>query len=434
MFLLSKLFSETPLYFLVQSFWRDEAFSYLLAQKNIIDILITTARDYNPPFYYIILHSWMKIFGSSEISIRSLSILFFGLTLYVIFLFLTNIFKIKSNFFLITYLILFIINPLLNYYAFEGRMYSLFAFLSILSFYSLIRKNKKIYLLSTIMGLYTHYFMIFVLLIQYLIFKSKIQIKAFFCFIPWLLILLTFNQNFISDSFWIEKISAVDFINFIGMIYTGYENNFNFFKNITLLSIFLIFIILFNLIFSIKVKKILKNKNNKKILSMLIFSSIIIPLAILSFSFIKPIFLPRYLIFSTLGLILLIIFIIENHPKYFKLLILLIIFLITLRYNQLQIKERRKENIKKTIYEIEKLMTDKDVLYVINELDFFTVKYYLREKNKKVYIWNKDYEKLPNYIGKSLIKEEDIAYDIPIYPSKAFIIKSFDNYIIQSTY
>jgi len=93
--MLSFLFSKTPLLFFAQSLWRDEAFSYFLAKKNILEIIFLSAKDYNPPLYYILLHFWMKIFGSSEIALRSLSLVFYWATIYIIFLFLTKIFKIK---------------------------------------------------------------------------------------------------------------------------------------------------------------------------------------------------------------------------------------------------------------------------------------------------------------------------------------------------
>ncbi|MDO9028292.1 MAG: glycosyltransferase family 39 protein, partial [Candidatus Roizmanbacteria bacterium] len=161
--MLNFLFTKTPLFFLTQSFWRDEAFSYFMAKKNIFQIIILTAKDFNPPLYYLILHFWMKIFGGSEIALRSLSIIFFWATVYVAFLFLNDIFKIKlkKSFF---YLIFFILNPLLLYFAFEARMYSMLAFFASLSYYAFYKKNYRLYLLSTIAGLFTHYFMIIVVL------------------------------------------------------------------------------------------------------------------------------------------------------------------------------------------------------------------------------------------------------------------------------
>ena len=99
--MLSFIFSKTPLSFFVQSLWRDEAFSYLLAKKNIIEIIFLTAKDYNPPLYYLILHFWIKIFGHSEIALRSLSLIFYWATIYIVFLFLTEIFKIKNKYYFV---------------------------------------------------------------------------------------------------------------------------------------------------------------------------------------------------------------------------------------------------------------------------------------------------------------------------------------------
>jgi len=159
--MLNFLFTHTPLLFLTQSFWRDEAFSYFLAKKNILEIIILSAKDFSPPLYHLLLHFWLKIFGGSEISMRSLSVIFFWATLYVCFLFLQEIFKLNFKKSLI-YLLLFLVNPFLSYYAFEARAYSLFAFLATLSYYSFYKKNYKLYFLSTVFGLYTHYFMLFV--------------------------------------------------------------------------------------------------------------------------------------------------------------------------------------------------------------------------------------------------------------------------------
>ena len=223
--MLNYLFTKTPLIFLVQSFWRDEGFTYLLAKKSIIQILISTAHDFSPPFYYLILHFWINIFGSSEISIRSLSLIFYWAALYIVFLFLKNIFKfsLKKSCF---YLLIFIFNPLLTYYAFEGRMYSMFLFFAVLSFYSLYKKNSKLYFFSSILGLYTHYFMILVLVSQYLFSKFK-QLNIILCFIPWMIYIL-FSKGIGPQSFWIEGSNLSSLITFLGQIFTGYDYSLKF--------------------------------------------------------------------------------------------------------------------------------------------------------------------------------------------------------------
>jgi len=420
------LFIKTPLMFLVQSLWRDEAFSYFLAKKNILEILTLSAKDFSPPLYHLILHFWINIFGGSEIALRSLSIIFYWATVYVGFLFLTDFFKmkLKKAFF---YTLFIAINPLLLYYAFEARMYSMLAFFGILSFYSLYKKKSTFYFLSLILGLYTHYFMILVVVTQYFLIKSKKQIYALLAFLPWIIFTLV-NRGIIIDSFWIQKFSVNNLVNFIGSVYTGYEREFRFFdKSICLFSTALWFIIVLGYI---QIKK--EVAHERKLFRYLLAWAILIPLFTVLVSFIKPVFLPRYLIFSTTGLIILLIFAIEKFPLLLRVLIIVFIFTVTFNYNQLQIKERKKANLRKTVKEIKVLMKDNDSLYVSSELDYFTALYYLREN--KVYIWGKTYEEIPNYVGKALIPKEKIASTLPFYPKKAYVLSPDGQYSIQAMY
>src|SRR5579862_8728984 len=55
------------------SIWHDEGFTMMLAPQSPAQIISRTAHDVHPPLYYITLHYWMKLFGSSEIGARSLS-------------------------------------------------------------------------------------------------------------------------------------------------------------------------------------------------------------------------------------------------------------------------------------------------------------------------------------------------------------------------
>ena len=97
-------------------------------------------------------------------------------------------------------------------------------------------------------------------------------------------------------------------------------------------------------------------------------------------------------------------------------------------------------NFQRTINEIQALMKKDDLIYVTSELDFFTVKYYLKkdkilpENQVKVYIYNKTYEEIPDYVGKILISKNDLAPLLPIFPKKAFVLKSDGSYSIQALY
>lgn len=431
------LFQNTPLSFMIQSFWRDEAFSYLLAKKSIGEIIVLTARDFNPPFYYLLLHFWIKIFGSSEIMLRSLSLIFYWGIIYISFLFIERIFKIKNQLRIFLYLFLVMTNPLLIYYAFEARMYTLFAFLSILSCYSLIRKNKKIYIFSTILNFYTHYFAIFIYLFQFFYFlfsfKKKnllINKKNFWFFIPLLLFLpwIFYIKNFLNtESFWIKRLTLDKFFLSLIYIYTGYEDWFNFFKD----KIFFLGSFLNITVFIFLIRFIKKNKKKDWEIFLYFWSMVglFFPLLI---SFIKPIFLPRYFISFTVIFTLFLIGNLRDLNKKISLILVLIILSTNFYFNYWQIQKRKKLDLGKTIKEIKKIANKNDYLYVVDVLDFHTAQYYFGEE--KVFIYNKSYEEIPSYVGKVLIERNNIAYQLPVYPRKAFVLYSDGHYEIKALF
>ena len=440
--MLNYLFTQTPLTFLTQSFWRDEAFSFLLAKKNVVEIISLSFRDFNPPLYYLFLHFWLKIFGPSEISLRSFSFIFYWLTIYVVFLFLTEILKIsikKNSLFISFYLLLFITNPFLSYYAFEARNYALFAFFASLSFYTFYRKNYKVYFFSTLLGLFTHYFMLFVVLSQlffnYLVNRkgrqfqitNKILLKPLFIFLPWLFLTLVKN-NFFASSFWIEQISLKSVVDLLGIIYTGYDGRFRqYSQSITWISlaILTLLVILFK-------KRDKKYNSDNQLLLYLGLWGIGVPYFIILLSLLKPVFFPRYFIFSTVGLLLFIIYILERTRVEFRIIGLILLFTVALTYQKIQIQHYKKRDFNRVIKEIKVLAKKDDLLYVTSELDFFTAKYYFPAG--KIYIFSKSYEQIPNFVGKVLISESDIAHSLPLYPKKAFVLKPDGSYIIQALY
>jgi len=444
--MISYLFTKTPLVFLIQSLWRDEAFSYLLAKKNIVDILYLTAKDFNPPFYYLLLHFWMKLFGHSEISLRLLSLIFFWGIVYVTYLFFVNILKInfKRSF---LYLSLFVLNPLLIFYAFEARMYTMLAFTVTLSFYFMIKKNWRWYIFITVLGLYTHYFMIFVILSQLAIvflfekrqpdFRKKIAniLLSLILVAPWFFFVLKQRTTF-NEPFWIEKIplnlktSSYLIFSFLTIIFNGYENIKQLLEK-PMLQIILAFILNFLLIIGF-LKINLEKRKKRVIFCYLIFWSIVIPGLVGIFSYWKPIFLPRYLIFSTVGFLILICYILEKIKPPGRYLIIFFLVCYSLNYNWLQIKNQQKDNVRAVFSEVKHLAGKKDLLYVSNELDFFLAQYYFDEN--RVYIFGKKYEEIPNYVGKILIPKNKITTSLPTYPEKAFVLNNNYHYDIQSLY
>ena len=426
------LFTFTPLKFYVQSIWRDEAFSYLLAKQNIFQILSLTAKDFNPPLYYLLLHVWMGMFGSSEIIMRTLSFFFFLGTLYVVGMFLLDIFQFSIKEVFIS-LLLFVLNPLLHYYAFEARMYSLLAFLVTLSFYFLAKKSYRKYALTVILSLYTHYFAIFPLL-GHIIFilltdrKSAVQhlkmfVKIGLYFLPWIIFVFLSKPSF-GQSFWIPPLRLGDILNIPGILFTGYERFLGFdYSFLPFISLCIFGMIVYSFFIS----------HGQKRMNLFLICWIGIPtIIILLISFLKPVFLPRYMIFITVGLLLSLVYLIHHFPGKLKYLLLIVLMIFSLHYSAYQAVLRNKGDVKTPLLQIKNLMRKGDVVYVTHEYNFHPAEYYINDQ--QVYLYGKTYEEIPSFVGKVLIPKDRVINSLPLYPKRAFVFKDDMSYSIQALY
>lgn len=141
------------------SLWGDEGWAANLAIKSIPSIISIVSRDTSPPLYYLFLHTWMKLFGTSEVAIRALSFSFFLGTVFIVYLIGKQLWNKKTG---LIAALLTLTNPFLFSYGFEGRMYSLLALTSTLSIYFLVKKAKIPFVIAATAALYTHHFSIFV--------------------------------------------------------------------------------------------------------------------------------------------------------------------------------------------------------------------------------------------------------------------------------
>src|SRR3989304_2184138 len=156
------LFKSSPLVYLTQSLWRDEAYSFLMAERSIPFII--QKSSFEPPFYYLLLHYWIKIFGSSEIAMRALSLLALTLATIVVIYWAEKLFKKHwLSWFLPVF---FFLNPMLLYYGLEVRTYAWYTFFAVLSMFAYSEKKWRLWVLATTVGFYTHSYMIFVPIIQ----------------------------------------------------------------------------------------------------------------------------------------------------------------------------------------------------------------------------------------------------------------------------
>lgn len=147
-----------------ESLWGDEAFSAMAVQKNLLEMLSVVMKDTAPPLFYLVGYGWGRLFGFSEVALRSLTLLlvlgaavFAGLIVHEI-----DKDKLKS---LLAGTLAFV-SPFLLSFAFEWRMYALLTFTVTASTYFFISKKWFWYVVFALEALYTHHFAVFTVFAQ----------------------------------------------------------------------------------------------------------------------------------------------------------------------------------------------------------------------------------------------------------------------------
>ena len=115
------------------------------AEKSLEDYYDAIRRSDigNSPFYYIILHNWINLFGISDYSIRFLSVLFSCLTIILLFFFIQENFKNLQLAILACFLMA--IEPFFIAYSQQARNYSLSFFFTLLATHIFLKiiKNEE---------------------------------------------------------------------------------------------------------------------------------------------------------------------------------------------------------------------------------------------------------------------------------------------------
>ncbi|HUD44803.1 MAG TPA: glycosyltransferase family 39 protein [Patescibacteria group bacterium] len=303
-----------------QSIRLDESQSLWAATKSIPALLTWTSQDVHVPLYNLMLHFWIQIFGTNIAVVRRLSFMFFLLTLPVLYKAFRQVSNYRVSLLAVT---IFALSPFILWYSDEARMYTLFAFatglnhLYFIKFYNSNGEKWKFgYFLSTMLGLFSHYFFFFLLVTQFIYMLGiiyftkprqlpllqKIQIRKgliiryvqimLLCavlFLPWVMFVLSSGaaantQPLIPAPTTYNIFQA--FINFLlGFPSTQVQT--------LVISLWPLIVLLFFFIFTRRRSMHIKNSGYFLLTA---FLPIVIVFAI---SFIRPIFLSRYLIFVT---------------------------------------------------------------------------------------------------------------------------------------
>jgi len=282
-----------------ESLWQDELHTALTVNSSLKE---SFDIDLHPPLYYILIYSWSKNFGNTDISLRFFSAIFGIISIFLIFLVSRLLFDYRIG--LLSSFIL-AISEFHVYYSQEAKMYSLLTFFVILSIYffiKLLQKDKLRYvigyIISTIFCIYTHLYGIFILLVGNVYFLSfikkrstKVKVKRWiyiqlFLFIPWVF-------------FSTQKITNFIFINFNRHLpKPDLYLILNTFNNYTVSgSVF------FVTLFLLGIGSLIKNEeNNKKNIGFVLLwlSLPILVSYIFSFLHFSILYSPRYVIFCSI--------------------------------------------------------------------------------------------------------------------------------------
>ena len=147
--------------------WLDEAQSVAIARQPLGDIAAALRHDGAPPLYYVLLHGWMSLFGTSTFAVRALSAVPAVLALPVV---LRLGRRVGGDAVGIAAVVLLAVSPFAVRYAVETRMYSLLLLLGLLGAHAVMsvhrHRSKRaalgVVVVSSAM-LYTHYYAVFVL-------------------------------------------------------------------------------------------------------------------------------------------------------------------------------------------------------------------------------------------------------------------------------
>ncbi len=124
----------------ISDLWLDEALTVNIARLPLHDLPAYLKRDGAPPLYYVLLHYWMGIFGTSDLGVRSLSGVMGVVTIPLVWLAGKRLGGRVVGF---AAMLLVATSPFAVRYDTENRMYAMVALLTVLGFLAIDRVLQR---------------------------------------------------------------------------------------------------------------------------------------------------------------------------------------------------------------------------------------------------------------------------------------------------
>jgi hypothetical protein len=152
------------------------------------------------------------------------------------------------------------------------------------------------------------------------------------------------------------------------------------------------------------------------------------PTLIFVVTFVKPLLVPRYLIFSSVGLLLLLVAGLERATPRLRIALFAVLCALSLHYQVLQAHRHSKGVFRETITGIASEAGPEDLLYVRRELDFFPAQYYFDEH--RVFVFGPEYDDIPAFAGRVLIPPSRVVHALPPGSGRVYLLDGDRNVTI----
>lgn len=438
-----------------QSIRLDEAQSIWVYTKSIPAFLRLTAEDVLVPLYGIIIHFWMQLFGTNVVSVRLLSFIFFLLTIPVLY---KLAIEAGTKRIAVVAVLLFSLSPFIIWYSTETRMYTLFLFITTLNnlfFFRLFKSDgisgKLGFFISAAAGLYTHYFFLFQLVTQglFVLAKSSGIIKS----------IDDFNHS-PTDTSWqrykqfaktyaiLVCLAVASLLPWIGYVFHlgSISNSLPLLQTPTTFNIFQVFVqflfgfqtsavqgilislwpLLILMILVLFTQRKQLNITNVEYFILITFLPILIMYAV---SFIRPLFLARYLIFITPTLFILLSAVLLSYSRrvsYSVITVLLISMFVLVINQNVSASTPVRENYKSAAEYLNAQTNPQDIVAVSSPFTIYPIEYYYTGSAGVITIpeWDRSaHGPIPPYSEAEFIKQLEHDKDVYRY---MYIVFSYD--------
>ncbi|MBM3129827.1 MAG: hypothetical protein FJ009_14540 [Chloroflexi bacterium] len=302
--------------------WYDEAFAVFLAEQDYAAIATGTAADTMPPLYYTLLHLWIPLVGETPFALRMLSVALSMLIVALVYAIAARGFGVRVGILAAFFTAL---APFQLYHAQELRMYTTFALALMLYLYAVMRLATRArytwfsIALATALALYSHNLAFLTLGTANIYFLWRrdgraqlklitAQIGGAFLFFPWLLFVPTQIAK-IQRAFWTQPPGLADVLQML-VVFTAHLPLPPFeFALALFITLALVAIAALELLRAFR-------RGVPRALGLVFAFAVIPPVLMFVLSYVmRPIFVPRGVIASSLAYYILLAFLAARAPR-----------------------------------------------------------------------------------------------------------------------